>query len=565
MPQVDSTLTVDPSSIVDADGLPSSFGYQWVRIAENGTETIIAGANDATYTLVAADVGNTIKVVVGFTDNANNSEAVTSEVAMAGGVVVAVVAAAEDCVADRPGNDWCTTMTVGVRTVATSDYAGYEFGSIGALLDRSIDYGGQSFPVAYLQTSKDPDSGNNIEFKIGNNVGFLPRGTVFNFGGEEFTADDASESRVNPGDYGWGDPADLTWIEGQEVTVSANLAPAPESATVNGTTLTLTHAEDLDTGSTPAADSYTVNVNGSAGPTVSSVSVGARTVTLTLATPVTATDIVTVDYDAPTSSPLQDESGLDAPDSENFPVTNNTVASTDATLSALTVDDGTTEHTIDLTAPPYAQTVGSAVAEVTLTATPTHTGASVSAVTLGGVAIDDDDFTDGITVPSLAEGDNVIVVTVTAEDGSTELLYTVTVTREANTPATGTPTISGVPQVDSTLTVDPSLIVDADGLPSTTFPLGYSFQWVRVEGSTETDITGETDITYSPTSADEGSTIKVKVSFTDGAGFSETGHQRRGGAGGCGGGGLRRRPARQRLVHDHDRGGRERAFYRYRV
>ena len=47
--------------------------------------------------------------------------------------------------------------------------------------------------------------------------------------------------------------------------------------------------------------------------------------TLTLATPVTATDIVTVDYDPPASSPLQDESGLDAPDSEDFPVSNNTV------------------------------------------------------------------------------------------------------------------------------------------------------------------------------------------------------------------------------------------------
>ena len=47
---------------------------------------------------------------------------------------------------------------------------------------------------------------------------------------------------------------------------------------------------------------------------------------------VTAADTnVTVDYDVPTSSPLQDESGLDAPDSGDFPVTNNTVATTDAT------------------------------------------------------------------------------------------------------------------------------------------------------------------------------------------------------------------------------------------
>ena len=106
-----------------------------------------------------------------------------------------------------------------------------------------------------------------------------------------------------------------------------------------------------------------------------------------------------------------------------------TTLSTDATLSALTVNDGTTEHTIDLASTSYTLDVGNAVTTVTLTATPTHTGASVTAVTLGGTAIADTDFTDGITVPSLAEGDNDIVVTVTAEDGSATETYTVTVTR----------------------------------------------------------------------------------------------------------------------------------------
>ena len=110
-----------------------------------------------------------------------------------------------------------------------------------------------------------------------------------------------------------------------------------------------------------------------------------------------------------------------------------TTFSTDATLSALAVNDGTTEHTIDLATTPYTVNVGNAVTTVTLTATPTHTGASVSAVTLGGTAIADIDFTDGITVPSLAEGDNEIDVTVTAEDGSATETYMVTVTRAGTT------------------------------------------------------------------------------------------------------------------------------------
>ena len=109
--------------------------------------------------------------------------------------------------------------------------------------------------------------------------------------------------------------------------------------------------------------------------------------------------------------------------------------SDDAALSALTVNDGTNDLTLVPAFAPgtyvYAADVGNAVDEVTLTATVNDDGAEVSGVTLGGTAIADSDFTDGITVPSLIAGDNVIVVTVTAEDDATTQTYTVTVTRAA--------------------------------------------------------------------------------------------------------------------------------------
>ena len=105
-------------------------------------------------------------------------------------------------------------------------------------------------------------------------------------------------------------------------------------------------------------------------------------------------------------------------------------ASTDATLSGLTVNDGTTDRTIDLASPPYALNVDNAVDEVTLTATLSDAGATVS-VTLNGTTIADGDFSDGITVPSLVEGANEIVLTVTAEDTTTVQIYTVTVRRVA--------------------------------------------------------------------------------------------------------------------------------------
>ena len=66
---VGDVLTADTSTIVDANGLPSSFTYQWVREDTDGTNaTDISGATSSTYTLVAADVGKKVRVKVSFTD-----------------------------------------------------------------------------------------------------------------------------------------------------------------------------------------------------------------------------------------------------------------------------------------------------------------------------------------------------------------------------------------------------------------------------------------------------------------------------------------------------------------
>ena len=62
-----------------------------------------------------------------------------------------------------------------------------------------------------------------------------------------------------------------------------------------------------------------------------------------------------------------------------------------------------------------------------------------------------------------------------------------------NTPATGAPTISGTARVGDTLTAGAGTIADADGLPSTTFPTGYSFQWNR-GGSPIPGLPGDFDL-----------------------------------------------------------------------
>ena len=95
---------------------------------------------------------------------------------------------------------------------------------------------------------------------------------------------------------------------------------------------------------------------------------------------------------------------------------------------------------------------------------------------------------------------------------------TAAVDAEPNSPATGTPTITGTAQVGQTLTADTSAIADADGLTN----VSYSYQWIANDGTSDTAISGATNSTYTLVNADEGGTIKVRVSFTDDAGNDET-------------------------------------------
>ena len=85
-------------------------------------------------------------------------------------------------------------------------------------------------------------------------------------------------------------------------------------------------------------------------------------------------------------------------------------------------------------------------------------------------------------------------------------------------PATGVPTISGTIEVGHTLTADTSGIADGDGMTGATF----SYQWVSYDGHAHTDIQGATDSTYTLVPADEGKAFRVRVSFTDDAGFDES-------------------------------------------
>ena len=115
------TLTASTSGIADTDGLTNaSFSYQWV--SNDGTsDTDISGATSSTYTLVAADEGNTIKVRVSFTDDADHEESLTS--AATGQVAAAAIpltAAFENAPASHNGTDTFTFRVAFSEAVGTS-------------------------------------------------------------------------------------------------------------------------------------------------------------------------------------------------------------------------------------------------------------------------------------------------------------------------------------------------------------------------------------------------------------------------------------------------------------
>ena len=628
-PQVGQTLTATVGNINDTDGLPTfpgDYRFQWVQV-DGGTETDV-GTDSYEYAPSTTAIGKAIKVKVTFNDTDGNGEG-----PLESDETAAVVAMQEDCATDRPGNDWCATMTVevgGAPSVTT-----YGFGSgQGALSDTTINYGGTLYTLGEVifVDYRAASGADGFDISISD---YLPRGSEFDIGGATLAADASSETTTfHAGSaYSW-DAANPGWIDGQKVTVSANLAPVVTAAEVDGLQLVLTFAEDLDANSKPAASALTVYMNGGAGTNPSSVdTIRGKTVTMTLATAVTSGQTVTLDYAVPETNPLRDESELNAPAFTGRTVTNNTPAATnnaptaadntvttdedtaytfaasdfnfadadtgdalasvtittlesagdldldgtdvtanqvvtkaDIDASKLTftpaenangsayatfgfkVNDGTVDSTdayamtVDVTAVNDPPTVANAIPDQTATQGAAfsfqfaaNTFDDVDDATLAYTAVEDGEgalpswlsFDAGTRTfsgtPAAADAGTVSVkVTASDDDGaSASDAFVITVSAAANNPATGKPGIDGTPQVGQTLTTTAGTMADDDSLPATTFPAGYSFQWVQVDGPTETEIGGATSQTYVPVTGDVGRTLKVKVTFTDGGGTEE--------------------------------------------
>ena len=291
--RVGETLTVDTSGIDDADGMSGAvFSYQWLA---DGVD--IAGATSDTYTPVADDVGKAVKVRVIFNDDDDNEETLTSEPTAA--------VAAETAVPDAPQSlnvspDDTGTLDVSWEAPAAdggSAITGYKV----QWKSGSEDYDGSAGSTRQAEIT-DPASRTHTITGLTDGVEYAVRVIAVNEVGDGPPSDEAT-----------GTPRETT-------------PPELSTATVDGAALTLTYDEALDENSEPSSDAFSVTVGGTSR-AVDGVSVSGDTVTLTLASAVTAADTVTVSYAAPadTAAPrIQDEADNPAASFSDQDVENNT-------------------------------------------------------------------------------------------------------------------------------------------------------------------------------------------------------------------------------------------------
>ena len=89
----------------------------------------------------------------------------------------------------------------------------------------------------------------------------------------------------------------------------------------------------------------------------------------------------------------------------------------------------------------------------------------------------------------------------------------------SNAPATGNPAIQGTPKGGHGLSADVSSIEDANGIA----PDSFHYEWLVNDGATETTVNkGYAAKSYAPHDRDAGKTIRLRVTFKDQDGYSES-------------------------------------------
>ena len=498
--QVGATLTASADAIVDADGLENvEFAWQWIA-NDGAADADITGATAATYTLTAADLGNTIKVRVTFTDDGGTEETLVS---------AATVAVAE------------TQPPV-----------------------PEITLGGGGFTVDEGETMVTTLTMQQIGQRGSDSVWSIPQGADGGEDADAFTLEpDGVLSFRTAKDY--ESPDDVDGDGEYEVTAQFGTRTASARADLVISLRNVNEAPVADAGAdiagvSPGA-SVTLDGSGSSDPD--------RDDTLTWRwTQTDASGYAVVLSDAAAKRPtftipsdiaaeavlvftlrVTDAGGLFAEDSVRVSVvpppadapagTTEVLWSGDVTVTdyggafgAITADSFTNVTGGELGVEWIWYSVG--VRRLDLILSEAATAADELTLHLDDVAL---------AFPQGSSGESVIrwrPIRLSWRNGQTVAMR-VTRTSQApepvNTSPTGLPAIAGTPRVGEALRASVSGIADEDGLSGATF--GY--QWLSHDGTADTAISGATQAVYTLAASDAGNTIKVRVSFTDDGGTEE--------------------------------------------
>ena len=295
--------------------------------------------------------------------------------------------------------------------------------------------------------------------------------------------------------------------------------PAPVSAetSTSGLVLTVTMSEVLDAEHSPPARRFRIAPAGDA-IDVSSATVGTGTtvVTLNLSRALRAGEAASVSYTDRTPNDdevaLQDLAGNDAASFEVAVTNMSTVAATVPGKPRGLDAVGVSGSRIDLAWTAPEDSGGRAISGYQVRGFTRPNGFWAELATVAGTT-----YTYSETGLSPGAKRRYAVIAINSV-GSGPWSDTADATTRAADEAAGTVTITGEPVVGEVLAAWVSDLSDSDGIPDA--PV-LSYQWVRV-GDRDTDIADATYQGYRLTSADSGKRVRVKVSFRDNAGNTET-------------------------------------------
>ena len=481
--RVGFTLAADTSGVSDDDGLDNAtFSYQWLA-----DDADISGATSSTYTLVATDGGKAVKVSVSFTDDAGYDETLTSAATAAvAGVATDPPPAPTNLAVSDNGNG---TLTLSWDAPDDDSVTGYQ------ILRRRPNEGEKTLLVYVADTGSTDTTWTDEDVTVGTR--HVYRVKANNAVGLSQVSSHAGATPASPPE-----------------NIAATGAPTITGTARAGETLTAGTSGISDgNGLENATFSYQWLADDAeiSGATSSTYTLAAADEGKAVKVRVSFTD--DAGHDETLTSAATSAVAAPQPDLASVSVVGINTASGIYTGRTFRLNAGVRNVGAGASASTtlrYYQSTDS-----TIDSSDTEVGTyDVAALAAG----ESDNETSELTAPDTSGTYyyGACVDAVTDESNTTNNCSTgleVNVLRW-NSPATGAATITGKAQVGKTLRADISGISDDNGLDNAAF----SYQWL----ADDAEMSSATSSTYTLAAADEGKAVKVKVSFTDDAGYAET-------------------------------------------